>query len=181
MRGGANGGRLRLAPQKDWHVNQPEEVKKVIDTLEAIGKKFNDSAKRGMRISTADMIVLGGAAAIEEASRKANVTVSVPFTAGRVDVGQDSVNEGSFSHLEPKADGFRNYFKADENMRSPTAMLVDKASQLNLTVPEMTVLVGGLGDWRKCCWSNCGRVDELKRDSRQSVFYPLTGHEHFME
>ena len=97
-----------------------------------------------MRISTADLIVLGGAAAIEEAAQKAGVTISVPFTAGRMDVTQDSVNVESFSHLEPKADGFRNYFKTAENMRSPTAMLVDKAAQLTLTAPEMTALIGGL-------------------------------------
>ncbi|MGM0422623.1 MAG: catalase/peroxidase HPI [Pseudomonadota bacterium] len=142
MRGGANGGRLRLAPQKDWAVNNPEELDKVLSTLEDIRSDFN--ADQGdVKISMADMIVLGGAAALEKAAKNAGHDIDVPFTPGRTDASQDQTDVSSFAFLEPAADGFRNYFE-DGNDRSPAEMLVEKASLLNLSVPEMTVLVGGM-------------------------------------
>ncbi len=143
MRGGANGARVRLAPQKDWQVNDPEELAKVIGTLESVQKGFHDAQKGGKRISLADMIVLGGAAGIEEAARQAGHEVHVPFTPGRVDATQEQTDVQSFAFLEPEADGFRNYY-TDDAIRSPADALVDKADLLDLTVPEMTVLVGGL-------------------------------------
>ncbi len=144
MRGGANGARLRLAPQRDWNINNPQEVSKVLRILEKIQKDFNSSLVDGSRVSLADTIVLGGAAAVEEAARKAGYRgIKVPFKAGRMDASQKQTDVKSFAVLEPKADGFRNYFK-EETMRTPTYMLVDKANMLSLTVPEMTVLIGGL-------------------------------------
>jgi catalase-peroxidase len=143
MRGGANGARIRLAPQKDWKANNPDELKKVLNRLEEIQKSFNDSATGGKRVSLADLIVLGGAAAIEQAAKKAGHEVKVPFKPGRADASQAQTDVMSFSLLEPTADGFRNYFGKD-NRRSAADMLVDKASLLTLTVPEMTVLVGGM-------------------------------------
>jgi catalase-peroxidase len=142
MRGGANGARLRLAPQKDWEVNDPAELAKVLPRLEAIQRDFNRT-QRGKQVSLADLIVLGGAAAIEQAARAAGHEVEVPFTPGRADASQEQTDVQSFAVLEPRADGFRNYFGAG-NRLSPPEMLVDRASLLNLTVPEMTVLVGGL-------------------------------------
>jgi catalase-peroxidase len=140
MRGGANGARLRLAPQKDWAVNNPEEAAKVIGRLESIQKEFQ---KTGKKVSLADLIVLGGAAAIEQAAKAAGQKIKVPFTPGRMDTTQDLTDVNSFAVLEPKADGFRNFY-SDESFMSPTEMLIDRASMLTLTVPEMTVLVGGL-------------------------------------
>ena len=140
MRGGANGARLRLAPQKDWAVNNPEEASKVIGRLESIQKEFQ---KTGKKVSLADLIVLGGAAAVEEAAKAAGQKIKVPFTPGRMDTTQDLTDENSFAVLEPKADGFRNFY-SDESFMSPTEMLIDRANMLTLTVPEMTVLVGGL-------------------------------------
>jgi catalase-peroxidase len=142
MRGGANGARLRLAPQKDWEVNDPAELAKVLPRLEAIQRDFNRT-QRGKQVSLADLIVLGGAAAIEQAARAAGHEVEVPFTPGRADASQEQTDVQSFAVLEPRADGFRTYFGAG-NRLSPPEMLVDRASLLNLTVPEMTVLVGGL-------------------------------------
>ena len=139
-RGGANGARIRLAPEKDWAVNNPPELSKVLKRLEKIQKDFNKGAHK---VSLADLIVLGGNAAVEAAAKKAGVDVQVPFTPGRVDATQAQTDVTSFAVLEPKADGFRDYF-ADGLQRSPTEMLVDRASLLTLTVPEMTVLVGGL-------------------------------------
>ncbi len=142
MRGGANGARVRLAPQKDWPVNNPGELASVLATLEAIREDFNDNW-RGSEISLADLIVLAGAVAVERAARQAGHDVEVPFAPGRVDASQEQTDVESFAVLEPTADGFRNYF-APGNGRSPAELLVERASMLNLTVPEMTVLVGGL-------------------------------------
>jgi catalase-peroxidase len=140
MRGGANGGRIRLAPQKDWAVNNPKEVAKVIGRLEIIQKEFQ---KNGKKVSLADLIVLGGVAAVEQAAKAAGHSVKVPFTPGRMDTTQELTDINSFAVLEPKADAFRNYY-SDESFMTPTEMLVDRANMLSLTVPEMTVLVGGL-------------------------------------
>ncbi|MFW7381966.1 MAG: catalase/peroxidase HPI [Oligoflexus sp.] len=144
MRGGANGARLRLAPQKDWAVNNPAELAKVLKKLEEIQKDFNDSFFSKTKISLADMIVLGGAAAIEKAAKDAGISVTVPFTPGRADASQEQTDVESFAVLELQADAFRNYFNVKESYRSPAEMLVDRADQLRLTVPEMTVLLGGL-------------------------------------
>ena len=139
-RGGANGARIRLAPQKDWQVNNPAGLTKVIKTLEDIQKGFNKGAKK---VSLADLIVLGGCAAVEKAGKNAGHNVTVPFTPGRVDASQDQTDVESFDALEPKADGFRNY--TGSKLRAPAEeMLVDRAQLLTLTAPEMTVLVGGM-------------------------------------
>jgi catalase-peroxidase len=143
MRGGANGARVRLAPQKDWAANNPAELAKVLGKLETVRADFNRKAGGGVKISMADMIVLAGNAAVEAAARAAGHDVSVPFIPGRTDATQAQTDVASFALLEPQADGFRNYFAAD-NALSPAEMLVDRANMLNLTVPEMTVLVGGL-------------------------------------
>ncbi len=143
MRGGANGARIRLAPMKDWEANNPAELAKVLPKLEAIQREFNQSQKGGRKVSLADLIVLGGAAAIEKAAKDAGVAVQVPFTPGRVDATQEQTDVASFAVLEPTADGFRNYYRKG-HFFPPAEALVDKANQLKLTVPEMTVLVGGL-------------------------------------
>jgi len=143
MRGGANGARIRLAPQRDWEVNNPAELQKVLTRLESIQNGFNSSQSGGKKVSLADLIVLGGAAAIEQAARDAGQSVQVPFTPGRTDATQNQTDVESFAVLEPTADGFRNYF-GEGSRRSPADMLIDKANLLTLTVPEMTVLVGGL-------------------------------------
>jgi catalase-peroxidase len=142
-RGGANGARIRLAPQKDWTVNEPTRLARTLGTLEAIQKDFNGSRSDGKRVSLADLIVLAGCDAIETAARAAGHKIEVPFTPGRMDAGQDETDVASFAPLEPAADGFRNYFGG--GVRAPAeAMLVDKAQLLTLTAPEMTVLIGGL-------------------------------------
>jgi catalase-peroxidase len=143
MRGGANGARLRLAPQKDWDVNNPGELTKVLARLETIQQDFNRAQSGGKKISLADVIVLGGSAAIEQSARSGGRNVQVSFTPGRVDALQAQTDAASFAYLEPVADGFRNYYRNDATM-SPAAMLVDRAKLLTLTVPEMTVLVGGI-------------------------------------
>ncbi|MFZ4109862.1 MAG: catalase/peroxidase HPI [Polymorphobacter sp.] len=143
MRGGANGARIRLAPMKDWQANNPAELVRVLGKLAAIQSGFNKSATGGKQVSLADLVVLAGGAAIEQAAAKAGKTVVVPFAPGRADASQAQTDIASFAALEPTADGFRNYFGPD-NRLSPAEMLVDKANLLNLTVPEMTVLVGGL-------------------------------------
>jgi len=143
MRGGANGARIQLEPQKSWAANNPTELKKVLKTLKKVQKGFNKSQRSGTKVSLADVIVLGGAAGIEKAAKDAGYKVKVPFRLGRADAVQKQTDVKSVAVLEPKADGFRNYFASD-NYRSPADMLVDKASLLNLTVPEMTVLVGGM-------------------------------------
>ena len=142
-RGGANGARIRLAPQKDWAVNQPAELAKVLQKLEGIQKEFNASASGGKKVSLADLIVLGGCAAVEKAAKDAGVNVKVPFTPGRMDASQEHTDVESFQALEPKADGFRNYVNAKQRV-SEAELLVDRAQLLKLTAPEMTVLVGGL-------------------------------------
>jgi catalase-peroxidase len=142
LRGGANGARIRLAPQKDWRINQPARLAKVLSTLEGVQSAFN-SSQRASRVSLADLIVLGGCAAVEQAARAAGVPVVVPFVPGRVDAMQEQTDVASFAVLEPFADGFRNYLKAPSAMRAE-ALLIDKAQLLTLTAPEMTVLVGGM-------------------------------------
>jgi catalase-peroxidase len=140
-RGGANGARIRLAPQKDWAVNEPAQLAKVLGVLEGIQKDFNASA--GKKVSLADLIVIAGNAAVEDAAKKAGVTVTVPFHAGRTDASQEQTDVDSFAVLEPKADGFRNYVaKGYEGAQAE--LLIDKAQLLTLSAPEMTVLVGGL-------------------------------------
>jgi catalase-peroxidase len=142
-RGGANGARIRLAPQKDWAVNQPDELQKVLAKLEAIQKEFNASATGSKQVSLADLIVLGGSAAVEAAAKKGGVDVKVPFTPGRTDASQDQTDVDSFKWLEPTADGFRNYLRGPQRV-SPEELLVDRAQLLTLSAPEMTVLFGGL-------------------------------------
>jgi catalase-peroxidase len=142
-RGGANGARIRLAPQKDWEVNQPDDLAKVLRTLEAIQKDFNSSQSGGKKVSLADLIVLGGGAAVEEAAKKAGHDVKIPFSPGRTDASQEQTDVHSFAVMEPKADGFRNYLPK-QNGTSPEELLVDRAQLLNLTAPEMTVLIGGM-------------------------------------
>ncbi len=143
MRGGANGARIRLAPQKDWEVNQPARLAKVLKTLEGIQKTFNKSQSGGKKVSLADLIVLGGCAGVEQAAKNAGYKITVPFTPGRMDASPKQTDTASFSVLEPKADGFRNYQKTKYAV-SAEEMLVDKAQLLTLTAPEMTVLIGGM-------------------------------------
>jgi catalase-peroxidase len=142
-RGGANGARLRLAPQKDWEVNQPAELAKVLQKLEAIQKEFNASQAGGKKVSLADLIVLGGDAGIEKAAKNSGHDVKIPFTPGRMDASQEHTDVESFEPLEPAADGFRNYLRGKQRL-SAEELLVDRAQLLKLTAPEMTVLVGGL-------------------------------------
>jgi catalase-peroxidase len=146
-RGGANGARIRLAPQKDWNVNQPVQLAKVLGKLEAIQKDFNAAqskgTSKGKKVSLADLIVLGGCAAVEEAAKKAGIAVKVPFTPGRMDASAEQTDVQSFAPLEPLADGFRNYYRS-EHLMTPEEALIDKAALLTLTAPEMTVLLGGL-------------------------------------
>ncbi len=145
-RGGANGARIRLSPQKDWDVNRPAELAKVLEKLEAIQKEFNQSQKGGKKVSLADLIVLGGCAAVEEAARRGGCNVQVSFSPGRTDASQEQTDVHSFAVLEPKADGFRNYLRNTDprDQRPAEEMLVDKAQLLTLTAPEMTVLIGGM-------------------------------------
>jgi catalase-peroxidase len=142
-RGGANGARIRLAPQKDWEVNQPAQLAEVLLTLEAIQKEFNASQSGGKKVSLADLIVLGGCAAIEKAAKDGGHDVKLPFTPGRMDASQEQTDVDSFAPFEPTADGFRNYLGGPQRM-SPEELLVDRAQLMTLTAPEMTVLVGGL-------------------------------------
>ena len=143
MRGGANGGRVRLAPQKGWAANDPAELGRVLKTLKGIRSDFNAAQSGDKRVSLADLVVLGGGGAIEKAAKKAGMDVDVPFAPGRMDASAEKTDVDSFALLEPTADGFRNYF-AGRNSRSPVERLVEKAAMLNLTVSEMTVLVGGM-------------------------------------
>ena len=143
MRGGANGARIRLAPQKNWEANQPAQLKKVLKTLGGIQKAFNSTQPGGKKVSLADLIVLGGCAGVEQAAKKAGHKVAVPFTPGRTDASQKQTDTPSFTVLEPKADGFRNYLKSKYSV-SAEELLVDRAQLLTLTAPEMTVLVGGM-------------------------------------
>jgi catalase-peroxidase len=142
-RGGANGGRIRLAPQKDWEANNPAELSKVLQSLEKIQQDFNSSASGGKKVSLADLIVLGGSAAVEKAAKDAGFDVTVPFAPGRTDASQEQTDVESFAVLEPRADGFRNYLRTGEKTPAER-LLVDRAFMLNLTAPEMTVLIGGM-------------------------------------
>ena len=158
LRGGANGARIRLAPQKDWEVNQPARLASVLETLEGIQKAFNGAQANGKGVSLADVIVLGGCAAVEQAAKNAGHDVTVPFAPGRTDASQEQTDVESFAVLEPAADGFRNY-RNGRCSASAEALLVDRAQLLGLTAPEMTVLVGGL----RVLGANAG-------DSRHGVF-----------
>jgi catalase-peroxidase len=142
-RGGANGARIRLAPQKDWEVNQPPKLKKLLQTIEGIQKEFNSAQSGGKKVSIADLIVLGGCAGVEQAAKKAGHDITVPFTPGRTDASQEQTDVQSFAALEPVADGFRNYQKTKYAV-SAEELLVDRAQLLTLTAPEMTVLIGGM-------------------------------------
>jgi catalase-peroxidase len=142
-RGGANGARIRLAPQKDWAVNQPEQLKKVLLSLEGIQKDFNSAQTGGKKVSLADLIVLAGCTGVEKGAKNAGFDVKVPFTPGRMDASQDLTDAASFSVLEPAADGFRNYSRTKFAV-SAEELLVDRAQLLTLTAPEMTVLIGGM-------------------------------------
>jgi catalase-peroxidase len=153
-RGGANGARIRLAPQKDWEVNQPAELAKVLHTLEAIQKEFNGAQSGGKKVSLADLIVLGGSAAVEEAAKKGGHSVKVPFAPGRTDTSQDLTDVASFAVLEPISDGFRNYIRK-EQQGSAAELLLDRANLLTLTAPETTVLIGGL----RALNANFGQTD----------------------
>jgi catalase-peroxidase len=144
MRGGANGARIRLAPQKDWEVNNPEQLSKVLETLEDIQEEFNNAQSGDKKVSLADLIVLGGSAAVEKAANDAGYDVEVPFTPGRNDATAEQTDEESFEWLNPDADGFRNYYSPKVRGGKPEELLVDKAQLLSLTPPEMTVLVGGM-------------------------------------
>jgi catalase-peroxidase len=143
-RGGANGARIRLSPQKDWEVNEPVQLNSVLARLEAIQKDFNASASGGKKVSLADLIVLAGTAAVEKAAKDAGVDVKAPFMPGRMDASQDQTDVESFAPLEPRADGFRNYISGKRQFMMPEEALVDRAQLLRLTGPELTVLVGGL-------------------------------------
>jgi catalase-peroxidase len=141
-RGGANGARIRLEPQKDWAVNQPAELAKVLATLEAIASEFNSAQTGGKKVSIADVIVLGGCAAVEDAAKRAGHDVKVPFSPGRTDASQEQTDVNSFEVMEPTADGFRNYLRP--TLRVAEELLLDRAQLLTLTAPEMTVLIGGM-------------------------------------
>ncbi len=167
-RGGANGARIRLAPQKDWEVNNPKQLAKVLEKLTVIQKEFNDAASDNKKISIADLIVLAGCAGIEQAAKNAGVEITVPFTPGRMDASQEQTDEKSFAALEPKADGFRNFQKAKFAVTAEE-MLVDRSQLLTLTAPEMTVLIGGMrvlntnfGGTKHGVFTN--RQDELTND-----------------
>ena len=142
-RGGANGARIRLAPQKDWEVNQPAQLARVLQTLETIQRDFNTAQQGGKKISLADLIVLGGCAAVEAAAKKAGVEVTVPFSPGRTDASQEQTDAAAFAVLEPTSDGFRNYLSKGLEA-SAAELLVDRANLMTLTAPEMTVLLGGM-------------------------------------
>ena len=143
-RGGANGARIRLAPQGHWEVNQPAQLKTILQKLQTIQEEFNASQSGGKRISLADLIVLGGGAAVEKAAKDAGIDVKVPFTPGRIDASQEHTDVESFAPLEPRADGFRNYLGGKQQFMAPEEALVDRAQLLTLTAPELTVLLGGL-------------------------------------
>lgn len=168
MRGGANGARIRLEPQKNWAVNEPKSLSRVLNELEKIQKQFNRSS--ATKVSFADVVVLGGSAAVEKAAKNAGINVSVSFKPGRTDATQKMTDINSFSFLEPTADAFRNYY-SKENRLSPTQMLVDKANLLNLTVPEMTVLVGGMRVLNANSGSSQHGVFTNKKDTLSNDFF----------
>ena len=175
-RGGANGARIRLSPQKDWEVNQPAQLKTVLQKLEAIQKDF------GKKVSLADLIVLGGCAAVEKAAKDAGVDVKAPFTPGRMDASQEQTDVDSFAPLEPRADGFRNYINGKKlQFMAPEEALVDRAQLLRLTGPEMTVLVGGL----RVLGANAGelqarRLHQAARGADERLLRQPARHEHAM-
>ena len=177
-RGGANGARIRLSPQKDWEVNKPAQLKTVLQKLEAIQKEFSP----GKKVSLADLIVLGGCAAVEKAAKDAGVDVKVPFTPGRMDASQEQTDVESFAPLEPRADGFRNYISGKKlQFMPPEEALVDRAALLTLTGPEMTALVGGL----RVLGANAGesqarRLHQEARDADQRLLRQPARHEHAM-
>ena len=180
-RGGANGARIRLAPQKDWEVNEPTELATVLQTLEAIQQDFNGSQSGGKKVSLADLIVLGGCAAVEQAAKNAGHDVTVPFAPGRTDASQEQTDVESFAVLEPTADGFRNYLRAGEKL-SPETLLLDRANLLTLTAPEMTVLVGGM----RALNANVGqsaarRLHRPARDADQRLLREPARHGHGVE
>jgi catalase-peroxidase len=152
-RGGANGARIRLEPQRSWEVNEPAELAKVLPVLAQVQRDFNSAQSGAKRVSLADVIVLGGCAAVEQAARNAGQDVTVPFVPGRTDASQEQTDVESFAVLEPKADGFRNYLRAGEKL-PPETLLLDRAYMLALTAPEMTVLVGGM----RALGANAGRT-----------------------
>jgi len=158
-RGGANGARIRLSPQKDWEVNDPAQLKSVLQKLQAIQQAFNGAQQGGKKVSLADLIVLAGCAAVEKAAKDGGTDVKVPFTPGRMDASQEQTDVASFAPLEPRADGFRNYISAKRQYMMPEEALVDRAQLLRLTAPEMTVLLGGL----RVLGTNAG-------NSKQGVF-----------
>jgi catalase-peroxidase len=177
-RGGANGARIRLEPQRSWEVNDPAELTVVLETLERVQQEFNGSASSGVKISLADLIVLGGGAAIEKAAKDAGVEISVPFAPGRTDASQEQTDVETFKVLEPRADGFRNYLRAGEKTQ-PETLLLDRANMLKLTAPELTVLVGGLrvlganrGDGRLGVFTD--RVGTLTNDFFVNLLDPGT-------
>jgi len=169
-RGGANGARIRLAPQKDWAVNQPAQLAKVLQTLEGIQKEFNASASNGKKVSLADLIVLGGCAAIEKAAKAGGHDVKVPFTPGRMDASQEQTDADSFAPLEPAADGFRNYVGGKQRV-SEAELLVDRAQLLRLTAPEMTVLVGGLRVLGANAWNSKHGVFTKRPETLTNDFF----------
>jgi catalase-peroxidase len=142
-RGGANGARIRLAPEKDWEVNEPAELARVLQTLEQVQQDFNRSQASGKQVALADLIVLGGCGAVEQAAKNAGHDITVPFAPGRTDASQEQTDVESFAVLEPRADGLRNYLRVGEEL-SPETLLLDRANLLTLTAPEMTVLIGGM-------------------------------------
>ena len=180
-RGGANGARIRLSPQKDWEVNQPARLSNVIRTLEGIQSAFNSTASGKKQVSLADLIVLAGCAGVEQAAKNAGYDVKVPFTPGRMDASQEQTDVVSFAVLEPKADGFRNYLKA-RYAASAEELLVDKAQLLTLTAPEMTVLVGGM----RVLNTNFGQTrhgvfTQQAGSTHQRLFHTPARHEHGVE
>jgi catalase-peroxidase len=169
-RGGANGARIRLAPQKDWEVNNPKQLAKVLAAYEKIQKEFNNKTKDGKKVSMADLIVLAGNIAIEEAAKNAGMTITIPFTAGRMDATQEQTDATSFAVLEPMADGFRNYLKTKYTV--PTeALMVDKAQLLTLTAPEMTVLLGGMRSLHANFDNSNNGIFSSKKDQLSNDFF----------
>ena len=181
-RGGANGARIRLAPQKDWAVNNPPELAKVLKTLEGIQKEFNDAQAGGKKkVSLADLIVLGGCAAVEQAAKNAGHDVQVPFTPGRTDASQEQTDVESFAVLEPDADGFRNYLGEGHEVPAEH-LLIERAFRLTLSAPEMTVLVGGLRALNaNAGQSNVGVLHQAARDADQRLLREPARHGHGVE
>ena len=181
-RGGANGARIRLSPQKDWEVNQPAQLKTVLQKLEAIQKEFNSLGAGGKKVSLADLIVLAGNAAVEKAAKDAGLEVKVPFTPGRMDASQEETDVASFAPLEPRADGFRNYISGKRQFMMPEEALIDRAQLLTLTGPEMTVLIGGSARARRECrrlQARCPHQDARQVDQR--LLRQPARHEHAVE